>query len=192
MATYDLTTSTAVKSYLDISASTWDTLLGNLITQCTEWIEGYCGGRRFVKPSSAVTEYYDGDRDDDGRTILFLKSYPIVSITSISYMSGAYNAPTWNLFDAASYYLPDTTKNEVHFAELPVGRQNIKVIYTAGYESASLPNDLVLACIQLVARQFNKRKSQGVLNESVGGASLGWSNELDIELRKTLNRYRSF
>lgn len=189
MAAYDLTTSTDVKSYLDITASTWDTLLANLVTNSSVWIENYCGGRRFKNSGSDVTEYYDGDPNLEGKKIIFVRNTPIISVTSVSYASGSLSSPTWIAFDATSYYVRNDRGGQLIFDSLPQGNQNIRVIYQGGY--ATIPEDLALACIQLVARIFNKRKSEGVLNESVGGASVSWDRELTPELRKTLNRYRN-
>lgn len=190
MAAYDLTTAASVKTYLDISASTWDTLLATLVTSCSVWIENYCGGKRFKNPGTDVTELHDGDPDSLGNKVVFLKNYPIISVTSISYATGSLGSPTWNVYDSANYYVKNAATGEVWFDSLPAGRQNIRVIYQGGYET--IPEDLSLACIQLVARIFNKRKSEGVSNESVGGASVMWDRELSVELRKTLNRYRNY
>lgn len=189
MAAYDLTTSSDVKSYLDITASTWDTLLANLVTNCSVWIENYCGGKRFKNSGVDVTEYHDGDPNLEGKKIIFVRNTPIISVTSVSYASGSLSSPTWTAFDAASYYVRNDRGGQLIFDSLPQGNQNIRVIYQGGY--STIPEDLALACIQLIARVFNKRKSEGVLNESVGGASVSWDRELTPELRKTINRYRS-
>lgn len=190
MAAYDLTTAASVKTYLDISASTWDSLLATLVTSCSVWIENYCGGRRFKNSGTDVTEILDGDPEFFGSKVLFLKNYPIISVTSISYATGTLGSPNWNVYDSANYYVKNAGTGEVWFDSLPSGRQNIRVIYQGGYDS--VPEDLSLACTQLVARIFNKRKSEGVSNESVGGASVMWDRELSVEMRKTLNRYRNY
>lgn len=190
MAAYDLTTTANVKSHLGISVTTWDTLLASLITSCSVFIENYCGGIRFKNSGSDVTEYHDGDPDAEGRKIIFVKNYPIISITSVSYSSGSLSSPTWNVYDASSYYVQDNNRGEICFETLPVGKQNIRVVYQGGYNS--IPEDLALACILMVARMYTRRNSEGVTNESVGGASVNWSTELSTEIRKTLNRYRNY
>jgi hypothetical protein len=190
MAAYDLITTSEFKLFLDIQVSTWDTLIDSLVTSCSVWIENYCGGLRFKNSGSDVTEYYDGETQDDDRMSIFVKNIPIISVTSVASASGSYSSPTWTNFDAANDYVVNRQTGQISFFSLPEGKQNIRVIYQGGY--SSVPEDLKLACLELVARTFNKRKSFGVSNESVGGASVTWEKELDVDLRKTLNRYRNY
>lgn len=190
MAAYDLVSTANVKSFLDIQTTTWDTIIGTLITSCSVWIENYCGGIRFKNSLSDVTEYHSGDPFAEGNTSIFLANIPVDSITSIASSSGSLSSPTWTNYSAATDYVVNTSTGEVKFSSLPVGSQNIKVVYQGGY--ATIPEDLQLACLELVARVFNKRKSYGVSNESVGGASVTWEKELEVDLRKTLNRYRNY
>lgn len=190
MAAYDLVTTANVKSFLDIQTTTWDTVIGTLVTSCSVWIENYCGGIRFKNSLSDITEYHSGDPYGEGNTSIFLSNIPIVGITSIASASGSLSSPTWTNYSAATDYVVNTDTGEVKFLDLPVGVKNIKVVYQGGY--ANIPEDLQLACLELVARVFNKRKSYGASNESVGGASVTWEKELEVDLRKTLNRYRSY
>lgn len=190
MAAYDLVTTANVKSFLDIQTTTWDTVIGTLVTSCSVWIENYCGGIRFKNSLSDITEYHSGDPYGEGNTSIFLSNIPIVGITSIASASGSLSSPTWTNYSAATDYVVNTDTGEVKFLALPVGVKNIKVVYQGGY--ANIPEDLQLACLELVARVFNKRKSYGASNESVGGASVTWEKELEVDLRKTLNRYRSY
>lgn len=190
MAAYDLVTTANVKSFLDIQTTTWDTVIGTLVTSCSVWIENYCGGIRFKNSASDVTEYVNGDPFAEGNTSIFLSNIPVISITSIASASGSLSSPTWTNYDAANDYVVNNATGEVKFFALPVGSQNIKVVYQGGY--TNIPEDLQLACLELVARIFNKRKSFGVSNESVGGASVAWEKDLDVDLRKTLNRYRNY
>jgi hypothetical protein len=190
MAAYDLVTTANVKSFLDIQTTTWDTVIGTLVTSCSVWIENYCGGIRFKNSLSNVTEYHDGDPFEEGATSIFLKNIPVVSVASIASSSGSLSSPTWTNYDASNDYIVNNYTGEVKFFALPVGSQNIKVVYQGGY--TTIPEDLQLACLELVARVFNKRKSYGASNESVGGASVTWEKELEVDLRKTLNRYRNY
>lgn len=178
-----------VKTHLDISVSTWDTVIENLINMCTQYAMNYCGGRRFIAPASDETEYYDGD--DKG--MIFLDSWPVQSITSVSYASGDYDNQTWTAYNAASDYRRDMKRGILHFGGLDRGVQNIRVIYTAGYaDSDAVPWDLKLGIIEAVSKEFDRRKSQGVSAESVGGASVTWSMKWDPNLTTILDNYRRF
>lgn len=190
--TYALTSLTKVKNYLGIAAgvSTYDTVLEYLIDSVTLWIEGECGGRRLFDGATEVTEYYDGD-DGTGKSKIFLKRYPVQSITSVSYNSGTSGTPTWTAFDADDYERDDN-EGVLHFlSSLPKGRQNIKVKYKSGYVT-TIPQDLDVACCKMVAKEFDKRKSQGVLSESVGGGSVSWNENVDPSVLSVIRKYRRF
>ena len=186
---YSFVTVADMKSMLDISETTWDSILEDLIDQCTKWCENYCGGRRFLQSGSDVTEYYDGK--DSCK--IFLKNYPIISITSVSYRSGFYDNPDWIAFNPSYEYLRDDVKGILHMAAMPRGIQNIKVVYKGGYSSAAnVPDDLHLAVRKMVAKEFNRRKSQGILQESLGGSSVTWNENLDPFVSSLLDNYKNF
>lgn len=178
-----------VKSHLDISASTWDTVFENLIELCTQYAMEYCGGRRFISAGSDTTEYHDG-RDTN---IIELKNYPVQTITSVSYSSGDYDSPTWTAYNAASDYKRDMTKGLLYFASIDKGIQNIRVVYDGGYADASaVPWDIKGALIKMVSKEFDKRKARGIASESVGGASVSWVPAFDTDVLAVLDNYKRF
>lgn len=186
---YCFVTVAQIKTYLDETSTTWDTVLENLIDECTLWIEKYCGGRRFLQSGNDITEYYDGS----DKNKIFLRSWPIISITSISYATGDFDNPTWTPFVAASEYKRDDRKGVLNFVALPQGIQNIKVVYKGGYTAANLvPDDIRIALKKLVAKEFNKRKSQGITGESIGGSSVSWNENIDPSIQEILDQYRMF
>lgn len=188
---YSLTTVSKVKTYLGISVSTWDSVLEELVNDCTVWLENEMGGRRIFNDASDATEYHDGgDSTGYGKRSLFLKRFPIASVTSISYRSGTPGTPVWVAYTADDYERIDN-EGTLHFLfTLPVGRQNIKVVYKAGY--TTIPHDLNLACQKLVAKEFDKRKSQGIKSEGIGGANVTWNEEIDPSIQRVINKYRLF
>lgn len=186
---YCFVTVAQIKTYLDETGTTWDTVLEDLLNECTLWAEKYCGGRRFFQSGTDVTEYYDGT----DKNKIFLKNSPIISITSVSWASGDFDNPTWTAFLPASEYKADTRKGVLTFWNLPKGIQNIRVIYKGGYTTAALvPDDLHLAVKKMVAKEFNKRKSQGLLSEGLGGGSISWNENVDPSLLEILDQYRNF
>lgn len=68
------------------------------------------------------------------------------------------------------------TRIAIPGAAWPVGYGNIKVTYTAGVDSGSIPEDLQQACILLVQwfRLNTKTSGQGVASESLGGYSVSF------------------
>lgn len=198
LATYALTTVADVKTFIGETSSTYDTLLEMLIDECTDWIEEFLNGRRLLCDANrdgtpvAVTERYNSN----ARRVVLLRKYPVIEITSVAYATGNVNSPTWNTLDATSQYTFDPTTGELFLvATVPVGVQNIRVVYKGGYVGQGstgtiIPKNLVMACIRMVAKQFNKRRSQGIKNESVGGASITWEDDMDAEVKRTLNKYK--
>lgn len=183
----DLTTIADLKSLLSISVTTWDVLLQSLVTAASKFIANYCD-RNFCSDGSDVTEYYDG-YEGSIRT-LQLKKYPIASITSIQSRIGTFTNPTWYTYDAATQYNFKPESGEVFFQFcLPRGHQNIKVIYKGGYLVADIPQDVALACQKIASKEFLKRQAQGVKNESIGGASIAWNEDLDPMIMHLLADY---
>jgi hypothetical protein len=176
-----------VKAVLDISESTWDSVIESLINQCSRFISNYCGGRTFIVPATDDVEYLDGGKP------IFLKNYPIVSVTSISYRSGDYDNPNWTAYNAKTDYIINNKTGEIKLFSKEYGVQNIKIAYKGGYaNAAAVPSDLKLAVVQMVSKEFGRRRSQGITSESVGGASISWNLDQDKMLSNILDNYRIF
>lgn len=177
-----------VKDYLEISAATYDTLITNLITRVCAFIESYCD-RTFTN-ATYTDEIYSG-----GKKFIFLKNYPVTEFTKIEYKSGSNSSPTWTAFTVNDYDLIDERKLRRaggfapgENAVWPAGVNNIRITYKAGY--AVVPSDLEQLIIELVAKKFNQRKSDGINNESVEGVSIGWTKTLSPEQKIVLNKFR--
>lgn len=189
LAQFTFVTVSDVKTHIDETSSTWDTVIENLINMCTQYCMNYCSGRRFVAPDADVTELHDGTDSKE----LYLRDWPVQSITSVAYSSGDYDNPTWTAYNPKSDYRRDMRRGVLYFAGLDRGYQNIRVIYKGGYvDSDAVPYDLKLAVIEAVSKEFNRRKSQGATSESVGGASVSWRMEWDPNLTAILDNYRRF
>lgn len=190
-----LTTLARVKTFLEITNTSKDGLIELLIDACTDWIESECGNRRFKNSGSDITEYHDGDYDLTGRDKIFPRQFPIATLTSIAYKTGDNASPTWTVINANGYERNDQD-GIIYFANesrsflqtLPRGRQNIRLIYQGGY--TTIPTDLELCCIKLVAKELNKSKSQGLTSESVGGANFAWNEDIAPDVKKIIANYK--
>ncbi|MFC4768738.1 head-tail connector protein [Effusibacillus consociatus] len=136
-----LTDLASTKSYLDIDTTdtSKDSIIEFLINAASEAIEKYC--RRKMKQATYTDEEYDGT----GSQNLYLKQYPISSITSIKID---------DVVVAATEY---KTRKESGIvvrmnAMWDKGILNLKVTYQAGY--AAIPSDVELACKHLVKFYF--------------------------------------
>lgn len=131
-----LTSTTRVKDRLKISASTFDTLLTNLIVAVTERLETMCG-RSFTN-ATYTNELHDGsDFYGSVRSILISQNAPISTLTSIEYKAGTNTTPSWTTFDSDTYDV-DYDAGLIYFDNpLPQGKRNIRITYDAGWDGFS-------------------------------------------------------
>ena len=114
--------------------------------------ENYCL-RRILRKRH--TEYFDSIGDN----AFFLGEYPVREILSV-HEDTAHRFPDTSLIDPEHYYsTPDLQTTEDFISNLTLttpyrlkrGRKSIRVVYTAGYETAEVPPDLKAATIELVS-----------------------------------------
>lgn len=200
LVTYALTTLAKVKSRLNFSVTTFDTVLESLISAMTDWIEDYCD-RRF-KETVYINEVYDGGNLDGLRKRwLILKNCPVSgSLTAFSYMAGVPSTPYWTAFLRDDYDLNSDAGIIKLFSVLPNGFRNIRVTYTAGYKidwiaeadptKHTLPFDISNVVERLVIKEFKRREAVGKAQESSGDASITWRDGLEKEDQEVLEKYR--
>jgi hypothetical protein len=195
------TTLDRVKLYLfnDISNTEYNFLLLNLINEVSSWMQGEMGGRRVLDTGSDETEIYDGDYDNTGRSKIFLKSWPLISVTSVEEKTGSLSSPTWVTIDRDNYEI-DEDSGIIHFdfytpfgsfrPSLPRGRRNLRVTYRGGYTAT--PEDLASCANKMIAKEFDKRNSQGITQESIGGGTVTWNELIDPSAERIFKKYRRF
>ena len=191
----NLTTKEKVKAYLGISGSTHDTLLDELIKNTTASIERYCN-RNFTEAS--YTEYFDTLANENK---LFVKNYPVSTLTSVSYRSGTWGAITWEALNINDYILNENGKVTFAFY-LPEAERYIKIVYTGGYKvdftdetnpvKHTLPYDLTQIATEIVAQTFNLRTSVGITSESTEGQSITYKDsDVTKQYASRLTAFRS-
>lgn len=126
---------TDAKTFLKISGSTEDTIVGDIVNAASDYANRFCG-RKFL--SKEYTEYYDGD----GTAELIVRRRPIVSVTSL-HDDVNRDFDSTSAIDVSADVLLDKDggilrlrNNEGAFDK---GRGNVKIVYTAGYALASVP-----------------------------------------------------
>ena len=181
MPTEALTTLASAKTFLGESGATYDTLLGDLLDGVEAAVGRFCrpyerDGTNHPLASYSGTEYYSGD----GMAELWLRRFPVTAITSVHVDQNGYFGHGTDAFDAASEWTIGTDfvpnfdltnlrniggllslrkhASAVFNAAWPIGRGNVKVVYTAGY--ATIPDDLVLAVHMLLAQAWAVQKSE--------------------------------
>jgi len=178
----------SVKRQLNITDTSHDDLLTELINRATARIEGWT--LRKLKQRS-LTEIYDGP----GTAFLRLREFPIVGQPAVYIDANRQFPESSRLRDSdflifrESGLLAFVGANRL-IATWPKGLQNTKVVYTAGYDP--VPDDLQYACIELVCGGFFRARqgAQGIISESAGGYSVSWIDGLPKEVVEILKRYR--
>lgn len=156
----DLTSLAIAKEYLDIDSddTTFDSLLGRLITAASRQIEAYCNRTFEIQ---GFSEDYDGNASD----ILFLSNTPIISVSSLLIDDESVESEEFKVYDdyirlVSRLFTP--------------GELNVSVEYSAGFfdpQSESPPAELEDACVQLVAFKFNMRGANGLTQKRVNQTS---------------------
>ena len=182
----------AAKSYLDIDSSDtdFDAELENFVNSVSQYMNTYTD--RNLKEKT-FTEYYDGDNSDT----IFTKNYPIASST----------ASVDIYIDTDRSYGSDTkvtSTNIVIYSDdgkivldgdiFTYSPQSTKIIYTAGYSAASMPEDLQLVCKKIIAKLWEERQrgSEGKTTISIANGSSTYDIDKAIPewCRQILNKYK--
>lgn len=151
MAASDLALLADVKAWLTVSNATDDALLSRLITDLSGAICAYLSRPSLIPRT--VAERYDGN----GKSRLYLRQFPVVAIASLlindnaiaaapaptagaSFPQSGYLLSPWDGAPPGKIQAIDLFGSAGHFW---LGRQNVVVTYTAGYqvsgESATVP-----------------------------------------------------
>lgn len=187
-----LTTVARVKSRMEITASTWDTIIAELINGATDFIEGECGGRRF-KSTTYTQEVYSRE---EGQRLMMLRNWPVTALSAAQYRPGTVSSPSWTDVPANDYQLVEDGKFGMVEVDLAIyGHNVLRFTYTAGYTidfstaSGHLPYEISDLCERLTVWAFKKRNSEGKATEAAQEASHSWREALSKDDRGMLLRY---
>lgn len=168
LVSYALTTVARFKLYAGISGSSEDSKIESLINSVTDYIERRTN-RRFKKTS--YTEKYDGE---DSK-ILILRQFPVFSSPAVQlYERDTYvNEDEWDVIDTEDYYVDNEEGIITATFSFVEGKQNYKVVYTAGYDidtsNKTLElvglSDLELVVWELVKTFLKKSKSDNTIRQ---------------------------
>ena len=177
----DLTTLARVQSFAELSSNAADdALIGTLITGVSMQIEKFLD--RHVE-SKARTERLDVL---PGQTTLFLKGYPVSSVTSLK------NDSEWDFGSstelATTLYNVDTDEGEINFKRntlLQPGQKVIQVTYTGGMAATTAAfitafPDIAYAADQQVSFMFRRRTSQGNEVTSIPGHTVTVNTDMGL------------
>lgn len=180
--TYSLVSLEEVKEQIKSTIPEEDDFISNLINRYSTLIESYLNKNVL---SREYTEYFDGG----GYSELFVNQYPITSV------SGIYDDSNWewnvgDLIDADDYRVTNDA-NSIVFNTTTLGdyKENIKIVYTAGYDET--PEDIKMVCIKEVARAYTDRKELGITSKSRSDGSVAYlAQSLLEETEMVLDKYK--
>jgi len=184
VGTYSLTTLEEVKSYYGLTVSGTDSILEGLIDSVSTLFETICN-RKFK--SRVHIEYHT----TDGYKEIFPKQYPITTISGI-YDDIACEYGSGTLVDSSSYTTIDDNTiiliGGLVFSSNEHETPNIKLVYTAGYET--IPYDLEQVCIEEVLRKFKHTKDFDVTAKTLADGSTQYTS-LDLlpQTKEVLTKY---
>lgn len=176
-----LTTLANVKEYLQINPlDTYaDNLLKRMIDAASVTIERFCG-RTFLQ--ATYNEVIDGT----GQRKMPLRNVPVSAVASVT-INGqpvpARPAVTGNGFTFDKYGVRLTGY------AFTIGLDNVAITYTAGF--AAVPDDVDMACCELVSLRYKTIDRLGVTSKSLAGESISFNTgDFSDPVRRTLEQYR--
>jgi hypothetical protein len=165
-----------IKTLIGITNTDDDALLNQILRARNVGFEEF--------ESASRTEYKSGDQSH----IIFMDHHPITAITSI-YDDNDLNYTADTLVASTDYsYVAEQGMIFIKAGYFAKGTNNVKVTYTAGYTSATIPEDLKLALAHLVIADYLELK--GGVNAFEGESLTYKPANLRKQANETLNSYR--
>lgn len=193
-------TSALVKTYLSITSSSDDTLIGNLVTRAQAMIDRYT--HRTFEASADSTKYFDSIRDVRGYLLMFgregleLATVPttvtngdtVVLVNNTDFVV----APT----NTAPYYgleMLQSSSNVWTYTNPGNHQRAISIVGKWAYSTVA-PDDIVAATIRLVAFLYRQRESNADLDRavSVGDGMVLLPGKLPADIASILEPFRRY
>lgn len=197
MGTYDLTSAATLKTYLNLTITTHDTLLADLIEKATAFSENFTNRKLKARDYSYVStaDAYDADNaviDGNNRDMIRAPQYPIVSLTTLRIDTMEIDERS-SVFETG--YVLDKAAGIIHLAGylFTKGLRNIELVYNAGF--STIPEDLEQACIEQAAWMFQESKAGGAMLGVTGktlpdGTLTFTTRDLLPRVRSVLEKYK--
>ncbi len=183
----DLTSLTEVKEHIGIPAvdTTQDARLDKLITRASKRIASYCN-RRFIEET--YTAYKNGRRSNS----ILLRHFPASKPTELYIDSSSVFGPETLVASDEYDILDGSIVVMLNGGRFEKGTRNIKIVYTAGYAFADLPEDIVDNANELVLYQYQKleERSIGVISKSKQGETTTYVQDIPQFIKTGLDPYK--
>ena len=179
------TTLTAIKARVNVTNTSYDTMITQMINATEAWIKGWLAREYIVKPgtntAAVITEWHDGDDKD----YFLAREYPFTAsdITTITINDS--EIPARTSVTGAGWVIDVSINGMIRTPgwSLSDGVQNLKLEYLPGYGTATtdVPSPIVEAEEMIVVAMFNNRGDSGVKTERIGSVS---KSMIDVLSRK--------
>lgn len=150
---------------LQITISSSD-LKDFLINTASDFINNFTNRRLLSR--TITSEKYDGT----GESRLFLKEYPITSVTAVKSWDSYNNVVSYTYTEHTEYTLYANEGYILFRGKTLKGHNNYQITYVAGYALADVPYDLKNACAQLCGIMYYNKGKAGIKSESIGSYSV--------------------
>jgi len=187
------------KDYKGVTSTTRDGKIQSLITQISALIESYCN-RKFVEHSTTDTakvEWFDGKTN-----LVYLDEFPVISIVSVT-TSGNGGVTQTAMTEGASDktgFFADLEEGTVFtqisvndfITDYDVSYRSLEITYKAGYTKDTLPEDLKLVAMDLVAYYENSenKPTQALFGATIDNPQPYAANSFPPHIRRILDLYR--
>jgi hypothetical protein len=154
----------------------------DFLTEISNYAQGYCKGYcRQPLETESVVSYYNGNDS----TMIILNEFPVTAITKLEVRQEGTN--TWDTIVSTNYWLmPLSSLFACYYKEgFQEGYSNIRITYTCGYTSSTIPYDLKLVIVEIAATIYKESNH----NLSLKGGRLGLSQMNETIQGITTNTY---
>ncbi len=181
-----LATLAQLKTQLNFKQSDtqFDAKLTLFLQAGSAWVESYCNR---IFSSASYTELFHGNRSN----LLNPTQWPITSVTEFRIASDRDWTNPNSLIDPDKYEINSDQLGIVYYSNsLPLGFNNIRLIYVAGF--ATIPSDLQLACLWAGEWFYlhNNRGDAGRTSVGKQGESIGILADIPPMIKSTLQSYK--
>jgi hypothetical protein len=190
------TTAALCKTYMGITTSTDDTLIGTLIVRAQAMVDSYT--HRTFEASANSTKFFNSRFDVYGRTLYFSDGLEAATITTITNGDATVivvntDCTTLPANGTPIYGLQMLASSTQIWQQTPAGddERAISIVAKWAY-SLTAPDDIVAATIRLVAFLYRQRESNADLDRavSVGDGMVLLPGRLPADIAAILEPYR--
>lgn len=190
----NLTTKEKVKALLNITSTSFDTVLDELIKGVSSFFYGEVDYD--IKYEAGVTET---KRGNFSKNLYLSKKLNVIEVTKVEKQNGGtLRTPTFEELDIETFIVDPETQNSI-LSDNIYDNSYYRITYNGGYLidftnetdpiKHNLPADIVKCCNDLVIQQYLKRKSQGISDEMFEGSKILWREDISDYAKNVLFKY---